>query len=65
MAEIPEIDWCKPGEDAAMEVLKDSKDGLRQRLKGYPTDDKECGVSCLHYRQISAQRCALEAGKPI
>ncbi|KAJ0080119.1 hypothetical protein Patl1_22649 [Pistacia atlantica] len=69
-AEVPEIDWCQPGEDAAMEVLKGSNDGfLTKRLKGYPKDRnnplKPRALSCLspylHFGQISAQRCALEA----
>ncbi|XVF13282.1 hypothetical protein REPUB_Repub08aG0195400 [Reevesia pubescens] len=34
-AEVPEIEWCEPGETAAMEVL----DGfLTKRLKNYSTD---------------------------
>ncbi|KAK2664767.1 hypothetical protein Ddye_003341 [Dipteronia dyeriana] len=69
-AEVPEIEWCEPGEDAAMEVLKGSKDGfLTKRLKNYPTDRNNplkpralSGLSpYLHFGQISAQRCALEA----
>lgn len=69
-AEVPEIDWCEPGENAAMEVLMGSKNGfLTKRLKTYSTDRnnplKPGGVSglspYLHFGQISAQRCALEA----
>ncbi|PRQ18022.1 putative deoxyribodipyrimidine photo-lyase [Rosa chinensis] len=69
-AEVPEVDWCEPGEKAAMEVLKGSKNGfLTKRLKGYSSDRnnplKPRGVSglspYLHFGQISAQRCALEA----
>lgn len=68
--EVPEIDWCEPGEDAAMEVLNGSKDGfLTKRLKNYATDRNNplkpralSGLSpYLHFGQISAQRCALEA----
>ncbi|KAH9777475.1 Deoxyribodipyrimidine photo-lyase [Citrus sinensis] len=71
-AEVPEIGWCESGEDAAMEVLKGSKDGfLTKRLKNYPTDRNNplkpralSGLSpYLHFGQISAQRCALEARK--
>lgn len=71
-AEVPEIGWCESGEDAAMEVLKGSKDGfLTKRLKNYPTDRNNplkpralSGLSTyLHFGQISAQRCALEARK--
>ncbi|KAG5228472.1 deoxyribodipyrimidine photolyase [Salix suchowensis] len=71
-AEVPEIKWCEPGEDAAMEVLMGSKDGfLTKRLKNYSTDRnnplKPKGLSglspYLHFGQVSAQRCALEARK--
>ncbi|XP_022922402.1 deoxyribodipyrimidine photo-lyase isoform X2 [Cucurbita moschata] len=69
-ADVPEIEWCKPGEKAAMEVLMGSKDGfLTKRLKSYAIDRnnplKPRGLSglspYLHFGQISAQRCALEA----
>lgn len=69
-AEVPEIAWCVPGEKAAMEVLMGSKDGfLTKRLKNYSTDRNNplkpgalSGLSpYLHFGQISAQRCALEA----
>lgn len=69
-AEVPEIEWCEPGEDAAIEVLMGSKNGfLMKRLKNYATDRnnplKPKGLSglspYLHFGQISAQRCALEA----
>lgn len=68
--DVPEIGWCEPGEAAAMEVLKGSKEGfLTSRLKSYESDRndpvKPKGVSglspYLHFGQISAQRCALEA----
>ncbi|KAA3457664.1 deoxyribodipyrimidine photo-lyase [Gossypium australe] len=69
-AEVPEIEWCEPGETAAMEVFMGNKDGfLTKRLKSYSTDRnnplKPRALSCLspylHFGQISAQRCALEA----
>lgn len=69
-ADVPEIEWCKPGEKAAMEALMGSKDGfLTKRLKGYAVDRnnplKPRGLSglspYLHFGQISAQRCAIEA----
>ncbi|KNA14721.1 hypothetical protein SOVF_105030 [Spinacia oleracea] len=69
-AEVPEIDWCKPGETAALEVLKGSQNGfLTKRLKSYATDRNIplkpgalSGLSpYLHFGQISAQRCAFEA----
>lgn len=68
--EVPEIEWCQPGEKAAMEVLVGSKNGfLTKRLRNYVTDRnnplKPVGLSglspYLHFGQISAQRCALEA----
>ncbi|KAL2902254.1 Deoxyribodipyrimidine photo-lyase [Bienertia sinuspersici] len=69
-AEVPEIDWCEPGETAALEVLKGSQNGfLTKRLKNYATDRNIplkpkalSGLSpYLHFGQISAQRCAFEA----
>ncbi|KAE8681326.1 Deoxyribodipyrimidine photo-lyase [Hibiscus syriacus] len=69
-AGVPEIEWCEPGETAAMEVLMGNKDGfLAKRLRNYSTDRnnplKPRALSCLspylHFGQISAQRCALEA----
>lgn len=71
-AEVPEVSWCEPGEIAAMEVLMGSKNGfLTKRLRSYSTDrNNPCkptalsGLSpYLHFGQISAQRCALEARK--
>ncbi|KAH9328232.1 hypothetical protein KI387_000340, partial [Taxus chinensis] len=69
-AEVPEVHWCEPGEDAAKEVLLGKKNGfLTSRLKNYSDDrnnpSKPTGLSglspYLHYGQISSQRCALEA----
>ncbi|CAL5437159.1 unnamed protein product [Camellia sinensis] len=69
-AEVPELEWCEPGENAAMEVLMGSKSGfLTKRLKNYSTDRNNplkpkalSGLSpYLHFGQISAQRCAIEA----
>lgn len=69
-AEVPELDWCVPGENAALEVLKGSAKGfLTKRIKSYSTDRNNplkpgalSGLSpYLHFGQISAQRCALEA----
>lgn len=67
---VPEIDWCVPGEEAAMEVLKGQKDGfLTKRIRNYVNDRnnplKPKGLSglspYLHFGHISSQRCALEA----
>lgn len=71
-AEVPEIEWCKPGESGAFETLMGNKNGfLATRLKNYATDRNDpfkqnavSGLSpYLHFGQISAQRCALEANK--
>ncbi|RWW20848.1 hypothetical protein GW17_00015022 [Ensete ventricosum] len=70
--EVPEVGWCEPGEEAAMEALMGRKDGfLTRRLKHYDSDRNDpmksralSGLSpYLHFGQISAQRCALEAWK--
>ncbi|KAM7255858.1 hypothetical protein ACFE04_011599 [Oxalis oulophora] len=69
---VPEIEWCEPGEAGARDMLMGSEDGfLTKRVKNYSTDRnnplKPKGLSCLspylHFGQISAQRCALEARK--
>lgn len=71
-AEVPELEWCVPGEDAAMKVLVGIEKGfLTKRLKNYNTERNNplkpkslSGLSpYLHFGQISAQRCALEARK--
>ncbi|PIN03214.1 Deoxyribodipyrimidine photolyase/cryptochrome [Handroanthus impetiginosus] len=71
-AEVPELEWCQPGEQEALEVLMGNKNGfLTTRLKNYTTDRNNpvkskalSGLSpYLHFGQISAQRCALEARK--
>ncbi|CAI9288968.1 unnamed protein product [Lactuca saligna] len=70
--EVPEIDWCKPGEASALKTLMGNEKGfLTSRLKNYSKDRnnplKPEGLSglspFLHFGQISAQRCALEARK--
>lgn len=62
--------WLEPGEAAAMDVLMGSGEGfLTKRLRGYAVDRNNplkpralSGLSpYLHFGQISAQRCALEA----
>ncbi|KAI5059373.1 hypothetical protein GOP47_0025692 [Adiantum capillus-veneris] len=71
-AEVPEVKWCEPGEDAAMELLLGKKKGfLTVRIRNYADDRNDpaktaalSGLSpYLHYGQISAQRCALEGRK--
>ncbi|KAI3522512.1 hypothetical protein L1887_00349 [Cichorium endivia] len=69
--EVPEIDWCKPGEVPALETLMGNENGfLTTRLKNYATDRNNpskqaiSGLSpYIHFGQISAQRCAFEARK--
>ncbi|KAL3693859.1 hypothetical protein R1sor_007510 [Riccia sorocarpa] len=68
-AEVPEIDWCEPGEDAAIEHLLGDKNGfLTKRLAKYEfrNDPTKLGSLSsispyLHYGQIAPQRAALEA----
>lgn len=71
-AEVPEIEWCEPGENAALDTLMGVKNGfLTTRLKSYSKDRNNplkpkglSGISpYLHFGQIAAQRCALEARK--
>ncbi|MCO5569328.1 hypothetical protein L7F22_023040 [Adiantum nelumboides] len=71
-AEVPEVKWCEPGEDAAIELLLGKKKGfLTIRIRNYADDRNNpskpgalSGLSpYLHYGQISAQRCALEGRK--
>ncbi|WZZ11218.1 hypothetical protein YC2023_097139 [Brassica napus] len=71
-AEVPEVEWCVPGEDSGMEILMGRQEGfLTKRLRNYSTDTNNpvkpkalSGLSpYLHFGQVSAQRCALEARK--
>lgn len=64
---VKELDWIKPGEDAAKEALKKFVDS---RLKGFannrndPTVEVSSDLSpYLNFGQLSAARCALEANK--
>ncbi|KAL4446362.1 hypothetical protein ABPG77_003169 [Micractinium sp. CCAP 211/92] len=69
---VPEVDWCKPGEDAAMEALAGDKGFLsKARLSKYdekrndPTvADALSGLSpYLHFGHLAPQRAAIEAAK--
>ncbi|KAL2634258.1 hypothetical protein R1flu_005737 [Riccia fluitans] len=70
-AEVPEIDWCEPGEEAAIEHLLGPKNGfLTKRLSKYEfrNDPTKLGSLSsispyLHYGQIAPQRAAFEARK--
>lgn len=65
-AEVPEVEWCKPGEIVALEKLKVY---TRTSLMNYAADrnnpmkpEAVSGLSpYLHFGHVSAQRCALEA----
>ncbi|KAI3433882.1 hypothetical protein D9Q98_003684 [Chlorella vulgaris] len=68
--EVPEVKWCSPGEDAAMEALLGEKGflGSKARLSYYhekrndPTIDALSNLSpYLHFGQLSPQRAAIEA----
>lgn len=65
--EIPEVDWIKPGEEAAYKAMKIF---FEKKLKNYyedrndPTKDAQSNLSpYLHFGQISAQKIALEIQK--
>jgi len=64
---VPEVNWLKPGEEAAKEVLFDflkNKLSLYVSKKNDPTEDVLSNLSpYLHFGQISAQRVALEVQK--
>ena len=64
---IPEINWIKPGENAASRLLKDF---IQKKLSSYPvqrndpTEDGQSNLSpYVHFGQISAQRIALEVSE--
>jgi len=66
---VPEVAWAVPGERAAHAVLEDF---LSNRMKLYESRNDPAksralsGLSpWLHFGQISAQRCALEARKRV
>jgi deoxyribodipyrimidine photo-lyase len=61
---VPEVDWIRPGEEAARDVLHDfieKKLPLYNDRRNDPTEDGQSNLSpYLHFGQISAQRVALE-----
>jgi deoxyribodipyrimidine photo-lyase len=63
---VPEVDWIIPGESAAIDSLSEF---LNKRFKLYEKRNDPNVNGCsnlspyLHFGQISAQRCALEAKK--
>ncbi len=61
------VDWMKPGYTAAVENLNNF---LTHRLKDFEEKRNDPNIHCssnlspyLHFGQVSAQRCALEANK--
>jgi deoxyribodipyrimidine photo-lyase len=71
-AEVPEVSWCVPGEDAAMDALVGSKGFLtKARLSKYSEKRNDPGVPdalsnlspYLHFGHLAPQRAALEAAK--
>ncbi|GFR43830.1 hypothetical protein Agub_g4951, partial [Astrephomene gubernaculifera] len=71
-SEVPEVDWCKPGEEAALAALNGPSGFLSpSRLSLYDTKRNDpstpkalSGLSpYLHFGQLAPQRAALEAAK--
>ena len=70
-ADVPEVSWCEPGERAALRSLK-GEDGsflTKRRMNKYDelrnNPNNPAALSnlspYLHFGQLSAQRCAIEA----
>ncbi|PNW75594.1 hypothetical protein CHLRE_12g533000v5 [Chlamydomonas reinhardtii] len=71
-ADVPEVEWCTPGEEAALEALTGPRGFLSPaRLSLYDTKRNDpatpsalSGLSpYLHFGQLAPQRAALEAAK--
>ncbi|KAG2438770.1 hypothetical protein HXX76_005312 [Chlamydomonas incerta] len=71
-ADVPEVDWCTPGEDAALEALTGPRGFLSpSRLSLYDTKRNDPATPAalsnlspyLHFGQLAPQRAALEAAK--
>ncbi|KAI8472372.1 MAG: class II photolyase [Monoraphidium minutum] len=71
-AAVPEVKWCTPGEDGALDALKGEQGFLSPgRLALYESKRNDPGEPLalsnlspwLHFGQLSAQRAALEAAK--
>mmetsp|Transcript_1923 Transcript_1923/g.5720 ORF Transcript_1923/g.5720 Transcript_1923/m.5720 type:complete len:549 (-) Transcript_1923:2173-3819(-) len=69
---VPEITWCKSGEDAAWHALTHDAEGFlsKERLSRYeslrnkPSENALSGMSpYFHFGQMAPQRAALEAAK--
>ncbi|GIL76978.1 hypothetical protein Vretimale_8581 [Volvox reticuliferus] len=69
---VPEVDWCKPGEDAGLQALKGPGGFLSSsRLSLYDTKRNDPATPkalsnlspYLHFGQLAPQRAALEAAK--
>ncbi len=65
--DVKEVDWIKPGENFAMEALKnflENKFDKYSEERNDPTKDGQSNLSpYLHFGHISAQRIALEVKK--
>ncbi|XP_024533022.1 deoxyribodipyrimidine photo-lyase isoform X1 [Selaginella moellendorffii] len=66
--EVPEVDWCEPGEDIALERLAVFLSSRLQRYSAERNDPSKLErLSDLspyfHYGQLSPQRCAFEVRK--
>ena len=71
-SEVPEVSWCKPGEDAAIDALIGSTGFLtKSRLAKYADKRNDPGVPnalsnlspYFHFGHLAPQRAALEASK--
>jgi len=62
--DVKEVNWIKPGEQAALKILKhflEFKFEKYNELRNNPAEDGQSNLSpYLHFGQISAQRIALE-----
>lgn len=70
-SEVPEVTWCKPGERAALEALKGKDESFLTKRRMGKYDELRNNPNIpgalsnlspyLHFGQIAAQRCAIEA----
>merc|ERR1712003_240059 len=70
-SEVPEVTWCKPGERAALEVLKGKDESFLTKRRMGKYDELRNNPNIpgtlsnlspyLHFGQIAAQRCAIGA----
>ncbi|UPR01897.1 deoxyribodipyrimidine photo-lyase [Chloropicon primus] len=70
-SDVPEVSWCEPGEEAALRALKGEDNSFLTKMRMNKYDElrnnpnKPAALSnlspYLHFGQLSAQRCAIEA----